>query len=60
MHYQYVIIGSGPKGFGAWKGILSNGNNSLMQGVEWTNRVVLGVPELSLFFPDTANAMWGK
>ena len=31
-----------------------------MQGVEWTNRVVLGVPELTLNFPDTANAMWGK
>ena len=31
-----------------------------MQGVEWANRVVADVPELTLFFPDTANAMWGK
>lgn len=46
--------------FGAWKYEVSNQDHSLMQGVEWTNRVVLGVPELSLFFPDTANAMWGK
>lgn len=46
--------------FGAWKYEVSNQDHSLMQGVEWTNRVVLGVPELTLHFPDTANAMWGK
>lgn len=46
--------------FGAWKYEVSNQDHSLMQGVEWTNRVVLGVPELTLNFPDTANAMWGK
>jgi protoporphyrinogen oxidase len=46
--------------FGAWKYEVSNQDHSLMQGVEWVNRMELGVPELTLFFPDTANAMWGK
>ena len=46
--------------FGAWKYEVSNQDHSLMQGVEWANRVVNDVPELTLFFPDTANAMWGK
>ncbi|WP_420152003.1 protoporphyrinogen/coproporphyrinogen oxidase [Siphonobacter sp.] len=46
--------------FGAWKYEVSNQDHSLMQGVEWANRVAMNVPELSLFFPDTANAMWGK
>ncbi len=46
--------------FGAWKYEVSNQDHSLMQGVEWANRVVAQVPELTLFFPDTANAMWGK
>ncbi|MBC7893204.1 MAG: NAD(P)-binding protein [Sphingobacteriaceae bacterium] len=46
--------------FGAWKYEVSNQDHSLMQGVEWANRVALGVPELSLPFPDVANAMWGK
>lgn len=46
--------------FGAWKYEVSNQDHSLMQGVEWVNKVVLGVPELTLNFPDTANAMWGK
>jgi protoporphyrinogen oxidase len=46
--------------FGAWKYEVSNQDHSLMQGVEWANRVVTNVPELTLPFPDTANAMWGK
>ncbi len=46
--------------FGAWKYEVSNQDHSLMQGVEWANRVVMNVPELTLPFPDTANAMWGK
>ena len=46
--------------FGGWKYEVSNQDHSLMQGVEWANRVVANVPELTLFFPDTANAMWGK
>jgi protoporphyrinogen oxidase len=46
--------------FGAWKYEVSNQDHSLMQGVEWANKVVLDVPELTLFFPDTANANWGK
>lgn len=46
--------------FGAWKYEVSNQDHSLMQGVEWVNRMVLGIPELSLPFPAVANAMWGK
>lgn len=46
--------------FGAWKYEVSNQDHSLMQGVEWTNRMVMQVPELTLFFPETANANWGK
>lgn len=46
--------------FGAWKYEVSNQDHSLMQGVEWTNRMVLKIPELTLFFPETANANWGK
>jgi hypothetical protein len=46
--------------FGAWKYEVSNQDHSLMQGVEWANRVATNVPELTLPFPETANAMWGK
>lgn len=46
--------------FGAWKYEVSNQDHSLMQGVEWANKMVLGVPETTLPFPGTANAMWGK
>jgi protoporphyrinogen oxidase len=46
--------------FGAWKYEVSNQDHSLMQGVEWANRVAANVPELTVFFPETANAMWGK
>lgn len=46
--------------FGAWKYEVSNQDHSLMQGVEWANRMVHNIPELTLFFPETANANWGK
>jgi protoporphyrinogen oxidase len=46
--------------FGAWKYEVSNQDHSLMQGVELINRLVLDVPETTLNFPGTANAMWGK
>jgi protoporphyrinogen oxidase len=46
--------------FGAWKYEVANQDHSLMQGVEVVNRVVLGVPETTLPFPNTANANWGK
>ena len=46
--------------FGAWKYEVSNQDHSLMQGVEWVNRMMLNVPETTLNFPGTANAMWGK
>jgi protoporphyrinogen oxidase len=46
--------------FGAWKYEVSNQDHSLMQGVEWANRMLHGIPEVSLPFPSVANAMWGK
>lgn len=46
--------------FGAWKYEVSNQDHSMMQGVEWANRMVYSIPELTLFFPETANANWGK
>ena len=46
--------------FGAWKYEVSNQDHSLMQGVELINRLVLDVPETTLNYPGTANAMWGK
>jgi protoporphyrinogen oxidase len=46
--------------FGGWKYEVSNQDHSLMQGVEIINKLELGVPETTFFFPNTANAMWGK
>ena len=46
--------------FGAWKYEVSNQDHSLMQGVEIINKLELGINELTLPFPATANAMWGK
>ncbi len=46
--------------FGAWKYEVANQDHAMMQGVEWANKMILNVPELTLHFPETANAMWGK
>ena len=46
--------------FGAWRYEVSNQDHSFMQGAEWVNKLLLDVPELTVRFPDTANAMWGK
>ena len=46
--------------FGGWKYEVSNQDHSLMQGVEWANRMVLGIPEVTYHFPETANANWGR
>lgn len=46
--------------FGAWKYEVSNQDHSFMQGVEWVNALLLDVPELTVRFADTANAMWGR
>jgi hypothetical protein len=45
--------------FGAWKYEVSNQDHSMMQGVEWVNRMVLKVPEVTVHFPAVANANWG-
>jgi protoporphyrinogen oxidase len=46
--------------FGAWKYEVSNQDHSMMQGVEWANRVLHDIAEVTLNFPGTANANWGK
>ena len=46
--------------FGAWKYEVSNQDHSFMQGVEWVNALLLDVPEVTVRFTETANAMWGK
>jgi protoporphyrinogen oxidase len=46
--------------FGAWKYEVSNQDHSLMQGVEWVNRVVLNIPEITYAYPEVANSNWGK
>jgi len=46
--------------FGAWKYEVSNQDHSFMQGVEWVNHLLLDTPEVTVRFPETANAMWGK
>jgi protoporphyrinogen oxidase len=46
--------------FGAWKYEVSNQDHTMMQGVEWANKVVLDIPEITFPFPNTANANWGK
>jgi protoporphyrinogen oxidase len=46
--------------FGSWKYEVSNQDHSLMQGVEWVNRVVLDIPEITYPYPEVANSNWGK
>jgi protoporphyrinogen oxidase len=41
--------------FGGWKYEVSNQDHSLMQGVELVDRLVLGIPEVTYWFPNTAN-----
>jgi protoporphyrinogen oxidase len=43
--------------FGGWKYEVSNQDHSLMQGVELIDRLVMGVPEVTYPFPNTANNM---
>jgi len=43
--------------FGGWKYEVSNQDHSLMQGVELVNHLSLGVPEVTYWFPNTANNM---
>lgn len=43
--------------FGGWKYEVANQDHSLMQGVELVNKLALGVPEVTYWFPATANNM---
>lgn len=41
--------------FGAWRYEVANQDHSFMQGVEAVNRLVVGAPELTLWFPEVVN-----
>ncbi|MDP9173938.1 MAG: FAD-dependent oxidoreductase [Planctomycetota bacterium] len=41
--------------FGGWKYEVSNQDHSLMQGVELVDKLALNVPEVTYWFPNTAN-----
>jgi protoporphyrinogen oxidase len=46
LHREFESMDISSRGrFGGWKYEVSNQDHSLMQGVEWVNRVVLGLPE---------------
>jgi protoporphyrinogen oxidase len=60
---EAALLGTGVASrgrFGAWRYEVSNQDHSFMQGVEWVNHVLLDVPETTVRFTETANAMWGK
>lgn len=47
--------------FGGWKYEVSNQDHSLMQGVELASRLACGTPEVTYWFPNTANDLrYGK
>lgn len=46
--------------FGAWKYEVGNQDHSLMQGVEWVNRVLNGTPEETLPNPHLVNSRYQK
>jgi protoporphyrinogen oxidase len=55
---QFEIYSRGR--FGAWKYEVSNQDHSLMQGVEWANKLVLGIPEITYLYPEVANSNYAK
>ena len=46
--------------FGGWKYEVGNQDHSLLQGVEWVNSIVLGIPEITYPFPTIANSNYAK
>lgn len=63
---RVVVLGAGPTGpaargthsrgrFGGLKYEVSSQNHSLMQGVELVNHLLLGTPQVTYWFPGTAN-----
>lgn len=46
--------------FGFWKYEVSNQDHSLMQGVEWVNYMLLGLPEITFKYPNFANSNFAK
>src|SRR5690606_23110353 len=50
-------LGIGSRGrFGAWRYEVANQDHSLMQGVEWVNRVLDGAEEVTLWHPEIVNS----
>lgn len=61
LHKAITGLGMYSRGrFGGWKYEVSNQDHACMQGVEWANKLALGIPETTYFYPNTANANWGK
>ena len=61
IHAGLKVTGISSRGrFGAWKYEVSNQDHSFMQGVEWVNWALREVPETTVRFAETANAMWGR
>jgi protoporphyrinogen oxidase len=58
IHPELEKLGMYSRGrFGGWKYEVSNQDHSLMQGVELIDKLALGVPEVTYWFPGTANNM---
>lgn len=58
IHPELEKLGIFSRGrFGGWKYEVSNQDHSLMQGVELADKLKYGVPEVTYWFPSTANNM---
>lgn len=62
IHLELEKLGIHSRGrFGGWKYEVGNQDHSFMQGVELVNHLVMGVPEVTYWFPNTANDLrYGK
>jgi protoporphyrinogen oxidase len=58
LHAELEALGIFSRGrFGGWKYEVSNQDHTMMQGVELINRLAVDVPEVTYYFPNTANDM---
>jgi protoporphyrinogen oxidase len=61
LNTQLEALGIHSRGrFGAWKYEVSNQDHSAMQGVEWVNRILFDIPEVTFRYPNIANSNWGR
>lgn len=58
IHPELEKLGIYSRGrFGGWKYEVSNQDHSVMQGVELVNRLILGDPEVTYWFPNKVNGV---